>query len=253
MLPLTSPPFHRSAGRRSRWETKEAPAPGDSAPPGQRDEVEAIGQACELFCDADGDAYASVTVAGHRETWPVSSSRFRRYVLREYRHRHGRLAAGTALSEGIEAIAATACAGPRRARYSSASARPLTRSTSTFAATIGRWSKWTSAGGDASPVPFLRPAGLRPLPLPCRSELGINRLRPLVNIPDDREWMLYVLTIVGWFRPTGPYPVLIVNGEQGSGKIGTVRKARRLGDPAKVELAKTPRSEDDLIIAAKSQ
>src|SRR5215469_7671019 len=24
MLPLTSPPFHRSAGRRSRWETKEA-------------------------------------------------------------------------------------------------------------------------------------------------------------------------------------------------------------------------------------
>jgi len=75
----------------------------------------------------------------------------------------------------------------------------------------------------------------------------------LVNIPDDREWMLYVLTIVGWFRPTGPYPVLIVNGEQGSGKTGTVRKARRLGDPAKVELAKPPRSEDDLIIAAKSQ
>ena len=78
-------------------------------------------------------------------------------------------------------------------------------------------------------------------------------MRPLVNIPDDREWMLYVLTIVGWFRPTGPYPVLIVNGEQGSGKTGTVRKARRLGDPAKVELAKPPRSEDDLIIAAKSQ
>jgi hypothetical protein len=60
--------------------------------PGQRDEVEAIGQACELFCDTDGEAYATVGSAGHKETWPVFSKRFKRYVLSEYRRQHGRLA-----------------------------------------------------------------------------------------------------------------------------------------------------------------
>ena len=146
---------------------------------GQRDEVEAIAQACELFRDADGVAYASVEQAGHRETWPVSSSRFRRYILGAYRRRHGRLAAGTAL--------------------------------------------------------------------------GIARLRPLVNIPDEREWILFVSWHVGCFRSKGPYPILIVNGEQGSAKTGTIKVARRLIDPAKVLIAKRPGSEEDLIIAAKKR
>jgi hypothetical protein len=238
---------------------KLARAKRDSEPdeerPGQRDEVEQIGQACELFCDADDGVYATVTLAGHRETWPVSSRRFRRYVLSEYRRRHGRLAAGTALVEGIDGIAATASDGPVCevfVRLGSAGDKvylDLCRAD---------W-KVVEIGADGwrildtSPVPFLRPAGLHPLPLPSRDGVGIGHLRPLVNIPDDQEWKLYVLWLVGCFRPKGPYPILIVNGEQGSIKTGTIKLARRLVDPAKVEVAKPPKSEDDLIIAAKSQ
>jgi hypothetical protein len=236
---------------------KDAAELGDSARPGQRDEVEAIGQGCDLFRDADGSAYATAALNGHRETWPVPSSRFRRYVLSEYRRRHGRLAAGTALTEGIEGIAAAAAEGPVRdvfVRLGAVDGKiylDLCRDDWRVVA--------IDADGwhilEASPLPFVRPAGLRPLPLPRRDQLGIAALRPLVDIPDEQEWKLYVLWLVACFRPKGPYPILILNGEQGSAKTGTIKLARRLIDPAKVEVAKPPKSEseDDLMIAAKSQ
>jgi len=227
----------------------------DEERPGQRDEVEQIGQGCELFCDADGVAYATVEVAGHRQTWPVSSQRFRRYVLSEYRRRHGRLAAGTALGEGIDGIAATASDGPVCEIF----VRVGSAGDKTYLDLCRDDRKVVEIDADgwrileASPVPFLRPAALRPLPLPNRDQVRIGRLRPLVNIPDEPEWKLYVLWLVWCFRPKGPYPILIVNGEQGSAKTGTSTLARRLVDPAKAELAKPPKTEDDLIIAAKSQ
>ncbi|HZU91684.1 MAG TPA: hypothetical protein VE993_20700, partial [Stellaceae bacterium] len=225
---------------------------GGEAPPAQRDEVEAIGRSCELFRDADGAGYASVQREGHCETWSISSDRFRRYLLGEYRRRHGRLAAGTALSDGIEGIAALAAEGPIRevfVRVADAGGR--------IYLDLGRddW-KIVEIDGqgwrilDTSPVPFLRPAGMRPLPLPCRDALGIARLRPLVNIPSDKDWILYVSFLIGCFLPKGPYPILIVNGEQGSAKTWTIKVTRRLLDPAKIDAAKPPRSEEDLLIVA---
>lgn len=228
---------------------------GDSSAPGQRDEVEAIGRACELFRDEDGVTYAIVTLDGHRETWPVSSKRFRRYLVNQYRHRHGRLAAGTALTEGIEGIAAIAANGAIREVF----------------VRVGNTGEkiyldlcrddWKvveiDAGGwrilDASPVPFLRPAALRSLPLPCRDALGIKRLRLLVNVADDDDWILLVSWLVGAFRPKGPYPILLFNGEQGSAKTWSMKVSRRCIDPVKVLAAKPHRSEDDLIIAAKKK
>jgi hypothetical protein len=233
---------------------RDAAELGDSARPGQRDEVEAIGQVCKLFCDADGVAYATVTRNGHDETWPVSSRRFRQYVLSEYRRRYGRLAAGIAIAEGIDGIAATASEGPV---------------CEVFVRLAGAGDKiyldlcrddWKvveiDAGGwrilEASPVRFIRPTGLRPLPLPRREENGIARLRPLVNIPDEQEWKLYVLWLVASLRPEGPYPFLIPTGEQGSAKSWKSKVARRLVDPAAVLLARPPKSREDLMIAAKS-
>jgi hypothetical protein len=51
-------------------------------------------------------------------------------------------------------------------------------------------------------------------------------------------------------RPTGPYPVLILQGEQGSAKSTAQRILRALADPSTVPLRTTPREERDLLIAA---
>ena len=54
------------------------------------------------------------------------------------------------------------------------------------------------------------------------------------------------------FRPKGPYPILGLNGEQGSAKTTTARVARKLIDPFKAPIRTKPRNELDLMIAARN-
>src|SRR6185295_2533039 len=50
--------------------------------------------------------------------------------------------------------------------------------------------------------------------------------------------------------PQGPYPVLVIYGEQGSAKSTQVRVLRSLADPNTAALRTTPRDERDVVIAA---
>lgn len=88
-----------------------------------------------------------------------------------------------------------------------------------------------------------------PLPVPERGG-SIAQLRRFVNIPDDSDFVLAVAWLVGAARPCGPFPVLVVNGEQGGAKSTTCRALRRLVDPSNADLASGPRDERDLLIAA---
>ena len=102
-------------------------------------------------------------------------------------------------------------------------------------------------------VPLIRPAGFRALPCPVRDPDALNKLRRLINLPNaehDASFMLVVAWLVAALYPSGPYCVLAVDGEQGSGKSSACRMLRRLIDPNAADLRATPRSEDDLLIAA---
>jgi hypothetical protein len=52
------------------------------------------------------------------------------------------------------------------------------------------------------------------------------------------------------WNPHGPYPILIIEGEQGSAKTTTARALRSLIDPATSAVRTIPRNEHDLAIAA---
>jgi hypothetical protein len=71
-----------------------------------------------------------------------------------------------------------------------------------------------------------------------------------VNVASDEDWRLLVSWLLAAFRPTGPYPVLVIYGEQGSAKSSLVRVLRALVDPNTAALRTTPRDERDLVIAA---
>jgi hypothetical protein len=75
---------------------------------GQRDEVLQLGLIGELWHDADLEAFATIRRDGRQQTWKVRSRDDRLYLVTEYRRRHGGLPTNQALSEGIEAIEATA-------------------------------------------------------------------------------------------------------------------------------------------------
>jgi len=66
---------------------------------------------------------------------------------------------------------------------------------------------------DTTPVKFRRAKGMLPLPVPVPGG-NLAALRPFVNLASDDDWRLVVSWLLATFRPTGPYPVLVVYGEQ---------------------------------------
>ncbi|MHB8876150.1 MAG: hypothetical protein ACYC8T_20870 [Myxococcaceae bacterium] len=101
------------------------------------------------------------------------------------------------------------------------------------------------------PVYFRREPGMLPLPTPEKGGT-LEPLRALVNAPGDEEWRLLVAWLVAAMRPGRPFPVLVLQGEQGSAKSTTGRLLRALIDPAKPSDRARPRDERDLAIAARN-
>ena len=98
------------------------------------------------------------------------------------------------------------------------------------------------------PVRFRRPAGLRPLPEPARGGT-IDRLGDFVNI-EAAELLLLIAWLAAALRPSGPYPILVLIGEQGSAKSTLARLARRLVDPHASPLRCEPKESRDLMVGA---
>jgi 5S rRNA maturation endonuclease (ribonuclease M5)/energy-coupling factor transporter ATP-binding protein EcfA2 len=207
--------------------------------------------AVELWHTPDDEPWSTIVVDDHREHWPLASAAFRSWLQRQFYLRTKKVVHHQALSDALSALAGRArFEGPehsvflRIAEHDGAIYLDL-------ADEHWRAVRVTSDGWSVvadPPVRFRRPRGMQPLPVPVRGG-GIEDLWRFVRVdPDDRP------LVVGWllmtFRPRGPYPVLALVGEQGSGKSTTARVLRRLIDPNDADLRAEPREERDLWVAA---
>lgn len=99
---------------------------------------------------------------------------------------------------------------------------------------------------------FRRSAGMSALPRPTQKDSDLNQLRQFVNVKTDDDFKLIVGWLLGALRPNGPYPLLILTGEQGSAKSTTAKALRRLIDPAEMDSRSFPGDERDLMISAQN-
>ena len=101
---------------------------------------------------------------------------------------------------------------------------------------------------DRPGVHFRRPEGMLPLPEPDRDG-SIELLRPYVNLskPDFR---LMIAWLTAALRPVGPYPVLVLCGEQASGKTTLALILASLIDPQVCPSFALPSSTHDLMATA---
>ena len=78
----------------------------------------------------------------------------------------------------------------------------------------------------------------------------LRNLRRFVRC-DDESWPLIAAWLIAAVRPKGPYPILVLTGEQGSSKTTTARMLRSIVDPSDLAVRSEPRDAMDLMIAAR--
>jgi hypothetical protein len=200
----------------------------------------------------DSEGYASLRVNGHRESWPVSSKGFRRWLSKRFFDEYGKAPGGQALQDALNVIAGKAVhEGPE---YEIAVRLAEQGGYIWLDLADPDW-RAVRIGPDGwevvsdCPVRFVRKRGMLALPEPVRGG-RLEELRPFVNLPDDDSWVLLVAWLVAALRPGRPFPVLALNGEQGSAKSTLCRMARDLLDPNVSPLRRPPRDDRDLMIAA---
>src|SRR5258708_30289623 len=62
----------------------------------------------ELFHTDDGTAFADLMIDGHRETWPIRSSRFRSWLRRQYYEATGAAPSAEAIRSALDLLEARA-------------------------------------------------------------------------------------------------------------------------------------------------
>ncbi len=241
----------------ARWEPsttsdREADKEGGRRRQPQRDGLMALTTFCDLWHSPRGDAYVTYPVKGHRENWPVRSQQFKRWLASRAYEETGLVPGAQALEDTVRVLEARACnEGPSRTPW-------LRVGRSGEKAYIDlcdyRWRcvEITPIGWrvvEKSDAPFIRTQAMLPLPEP-EAGYEISEARRFLNVADDDSFTLTCSWLIASLTSQGPYPILVVNGEQGSGKSTFSRAVRSLVDPNEAPIRSAPKDERDLIIAA---
>ncbi len=234
----------------------DVPPAGSARKPTQSEMLLSYVDDTELFHDAGGNSYATVEVEGHLETWPLKSQRFGQWLLRRFYVDTGKAPGAQALTDARATIKARAMFEGQTRSVS----RRIARRQDTIYLDLcnERWEvvEITAAGrrtlpSSSVPVKFLRQDNAASLPYPENAGT-VESLRSLLNVKSQEDFRLLIAWLVGTLNPDGPFPVLVLQGEQGSAKSTTVRVLRSVVDPAVEPLRAPPRDERDLAIAASS-
>jgi DNA polymerase I-like protein with 3'-5' exonuclease and polymerase domains len=220
--------------------------------PTQADILIELAKSAELFHAPDGTGFADLNINGHRETWPIRSKGFRRWLARSYfEARHG-APNSEALQSALNVIEAKAhfdgpeCIVPVRVGALDGHLY-LDLCDMTWRAVEIDATGWRVI--DNPPLRFRRTSGMRPLPLPV-SGGSVEMLRPFLNVQSDSHFVLAVAWALAALRDRGPYPLIVLSGEHGTAKSTFSGVLRALIDPNTAPLRALPREDRDLFIAA---
>ncbi|MBN9673454.1 bifunctional DNA primase/polymerase [Roseibium aggregatum] len=97
---------------------------------------------------------------------------------------------------------------------------------------------------------FIRGAGFGELPLPVSGSIEeLYWFRSFLGL-DQQNYRLLLAFLINALRPTGPYFILLVEGEQGSGKSFFCEVIKRIIDPNTAMRMRLPDKPQDLMIQA---
>jgi hypothetical protein len=208
--------------------------------------------ALDLFQTPSGDPYVTTVNGDTPKTWPIPSAGLRTWLARQLLTVTGSPPASRHVEELIRRLQMWAGVSGLvrsvfvRVGHDAESAYLDLRNAA------GEVVRVTGDGWQVMPmhpVRFRRPAGMLALPRPVPGGT-LEELRAFVNVGAEADWRLLVAWVIAALQPHGPYPALILQGEQGTAKSTTARVLRALLDPAAAPLRSAPQTERDLVISA---
>jgi hypothetical protein len=223
----------------------------------QADALTRIGETAELFKTPDGTLWARFQTNAHFECWPIQSAGggFGRWLVSEYLKKTGRSPSKTAVESALLTLGS-------KAQYdeSKKSQEVFTR-VAEHAGCIyldladGAWrTVKISDGGweivNNPPVCFRRSKGMLPLPEPQPGG-SLRLLDSLVNLGNEQNRKLILSWLVFTLNPSGPFPLLGLISQQGSGKSTTAQILRMTIDPNQSPIRSLPKNLEDLSVTAK--
>lgn len=211
----------------------------------------AIALGVDLFHNPESDGYADIHSDGHRATYKLRNKDFKDWLNRQFYLKYGSTANSQAMQDALNVL-------DGKAKFDGTERRVYVRlvdhegsiyldlGTDDWSAIEINTVGWQIV--SEPPVRFRRPRGLLPLPVPKREGL-ISDLQEMLNVKPD-DWILVAAFLLYCFNPNNPKPILMILGEQGSGKSSTAKWLKRLIDPNKAELRQPPKDGRDLMIGA---
>lgn len=219
----------------------------------------------DLFRDPQHEAYCTLPVAGHSETYRLSErggGGLRAWMARRYREERGRTPNPAALQTAVTGICAEAAIAPVKHVGLRVAATDEGRVLWLDLADTERrvvriaGDGWTLTQDLPEDLRFLRPPGLQPLPEPKADAGGFKQLRCLLANVDDDGFRLCVSWMVAALRPDVPCPILVLTGPQGSAKSSAAKTLRMLIDPVGLigkGTTRPPKDDKDLFAVASAQ
>lgn len=237
--------------------TPTTPSPASSTPtiptPPSDPIFEAIQGIFVLFHDKKGHAYANYTINGLKETLSIRGRKFRQIVRKKLYEMNGKIPSTDTVKNMAAMMEIIALEGEED--------QVFRRIASIEGATYidlcnkaGEHVKITRFGYEIilsihSPVNFLKTPRQQELPRPvANGQLG--GLANFFHLESSDDLILIIAWMVMALNPNGPYPLLVVQGPQGSGKTNISKFACELIDPAFPSIESFPSSERDFLVCA---
>lgn len=208
----------------------------------------------DLFVDNNDNEYIIIDEKGINKTYLIDTTAFRKFIINKSFNAINEIARGDNLTNICNSLKATATGTGKKLKVYKRIAQDNNGNLYfNLSNEAGEVVKITPNGWEIinnAPVLFINGMGSLPLPRPQKGG-NINNFKKYINVKDD-EFILITAFLIGALNPEGSYPILCINGEQGTGKSYLTRFIKELIDPNEAPLKIAPKKEEDLYITCQN-
>lgn len=217
----------------------------------QADILIRVSEEADFFQNDLGEAFAAVTLNGHKEVLKVKNKKFKMWLTKQYYDATKRAPGSDAMNQALGVMEMKAAFEGDEHRLQ----LRVAEKDGAFYYDLAN-EDWSVVKVEPNvchvlnepPILFTRNKNTKAQALPDFAG-DLKRLLNHVRIKNEDDQILYLTYVVTCLIPSIPHTVLVFSGEKGASKSTSMRLTRQVIDPAVQDLLTMPNSMQDLAIS----